>query len=56
MAKVKVRAKVDGVHAMTGLALRKGETYEVEEALAGAEVFEKVKEKKGGSGPPDKED
>jgi hypothetical protein len=42
MARIKVRALVGGVHAMTGLSLVQGEVYEIEEVLAGGKIFERV--------------
>ncbi|MDR2018567.1 MAG: hypothetical protein LBQ00_06830 [Syntrophobacterales bacterium] len=43
MAKIRVIAKVDGVHATSGIYLEKGKQYDVEEDLIGDEVFERVK-------------
>lgn len=43
MANKKFTSKVTGVHALTGIALEEGREYEIEEALAGAEIFEEIK-------------
>ena len=40
--KIDVIAKVDGVHAITGLGLIAGETYTITEDQFGDEVFRKV--------------
>lgn len=41
--KIDVIAKVDGVHAVTGLGLTAGETYIIDEDKFGDEVFQKTK-------------
>jgi len=40
--KIDVIAKVNGVHAATGLGLIAGETYTIDEDKFGDEVFKKV--------------
>lgn len=52
MAKIDVVAKVDGLHAVTGLSLTRGETYTIEEEQFGEEVFERVPEKKKPAAEP----
>ncbi len=43
---MRVRAKITGVHAASGLALEAGQEYEIAEGHFGPEVFEKTEEKK----------
>jgi len=45
--KIDVIAKVNGVHAATGLGLVAGETYTIDEDKFGDEVFEKPKPEDG---------
>ncbi len=44
MARIKVKAKVTGTHAMSGLYIETGKEYEVEEEHFGDEVFEKIQD------------
>jgi hypothetical protein len=52
MATIRVIAKVDGVHAVTGLVLVTGQEYEIAEEHFGEEVFKKLKSK-GAEAPAD---
>jgi len=45
--KIDVIAKVNGVHAATGLGLVAGETYTIDEDKFGDEVFQKVEPEEG---------
>ncbi|GAB4486015.1 MAG: hypothetical protein OHK006_13190 [Thermodesulfovibrionales bacterium] len=40
MAIKKYIAKVTGTHALTGIYLEEGREYDIEESLAGSEIFE----------------
>ena len=44
MARIDVIAKVTGVHAATGMGLKAGETYTIEDKDFGDEVFKRVPE------------
>lgn len=42
MAQIKVKAKVTGTHALSGLYIETGKEYEIDESHFGDEVFEKI--------------
>ena len=46
MAIKKYISKITGTHALTGRDLVEGQEYDVEESLAGPEIFEEIKPKK----------
>jgi hypothetical protein len=39
---IRVKAKVSGVHALTGIGLVAGEEYDIDEKAFGEEIFEKI--------------
>jgi len=47
MAIKKYRAKVTGTHALTGISLEQGKEYDIEETLAGSEIFVAVGDSPG---------
>jgi len=53
--KIDVTAKVDGVHAVTGLGLTAGETYTIDEDKFGDEVFQKVEPEESPAKPETEE-
>jgi len=48
----KVRPGVSGTHALLGISLIPGDIHEIEESLAGLNIFEEIKE---GLNPPHSE-
>lgn len=58
MATIKVKAKVNGTHAVTGMELKEGAVYSIDEEFFGPEVFERIDidaEAATGSGTAEKE-
>jgi hypothetical protein len=43
MALKRYKAKDTGIHALTGIYLIRGQEYEIEESLAGSELFDEIK-------------